>query len=485
MGGPQRHRLLQGFPMLPLMRPAVSDESLRGRRSMRRRIDGALEELGVPRVDKEPAWIRLDPHRPLIVGVLPHAQCNPRVEGCGFCTFPHDRYDKGTLRRTVSFVAEQVDAFFADHPEMKARRVDGVYFGGATANLTPPAMLRELGERLTKHLDLGQAEVTLEGVPSLFRSLLDGPFEVLLGMPARHRRISMGVQTFDPTQLARMGRQGFGDRAVVAKVVDKAHKNGMTVSGDFLVNLPHQSREQMLADAREATALGFDQICVYNLVLAEGMGTPWASDPTQLAALPTVADACAHWLALREWLLSNGWVQTTLTNFERADVHASPRRFVYEEYSFTPDRYDGLGFGPHAISTFVDLERRRAIKFVRGKSTLEWKNLDLYFPYAEEDLELLHLTRTLARMKVDRATFASLFGTDLTSRYADAVRAVVDEGLATLDEQALTLTPRGMAYADSVAGLFSWRRVEALRETGGGMHTRDLLQQRMLVDFMG
>jgi coproporphyrinogen III oxidase-like Fe-S oxidoreductase len=59
----------------------------------------------------------------------------------------------------------------------------------------------------------------LEGVPALFRSLFAGPFEAFLGMPARHRRISMGVQTFDPDALRRMGRQGFGDRATVAKVV--------------------------------------------------------------------------------------------------------------------------------------------------------------------------------------------------------------------------------------------------------------------------
>jgi hypothetical protein len=30
------------------------------------------------------------PHRPLLVGVLPHAFCNPKIAGCGFCTFPHE-----------------------------------------------------------------------------------------------------------------------------------------------------------------------------------------------------------------------------------------------------------------------------------------------------------------------------------------------------------------------------------------------------------
>jgi coproporphyrinogen III oxidase-like Fe-S oxidoreductase len=486
MAGPQRHRLLQGYPMLPLMRPAET-VSTTGRPSLvLRRLDGTLEARG-PELPREPAWVEIDPARPVIVGVLPHTQCNPRVEGCGFCTFPHDRYSKPTLYSTVEAVCGEVAGFFAAHPEMARRRVDGLYFGGATANLTPPMALRELGEKLAKHLDLRGAEVTLEGVPSLFRSLFTGPFEVLLDLPARHRRISMGVQTFDPAQLRRMGRQGFGDRGTVEKVVAKAHRHGLTASGDFLVNLPHQPRETMLDDAREAAAMGLDQICVYHLVLTERTGTPWASDPSLLAALPSVAEACDHWLAVRAWLLDHGYVQTTLTNFERADVHATDRRFVYEPHSFTPDRYDALGFGPLSISTFVDVAARRAVKHVRGKSIGVGQSGNLYFAYDEEDLRLLHLTRTLVRLRVDRAAYRALFGADVEAHFGGALAAVVEAGLAELDEEALRLTPRGMFYADSVAGLLAWPRVEALRASGAGRHTRDLLDHRLLVDsdFMG
>lgn len=463
--------------MLPLMRRASED------RHTVRRIDGSLER-GFPHEQVEPPWIRLDHTRPLIIGVLPHTQCNPRVAGCGFCTFPHEPYSKPTLRRTVESVAERIEGTFTAHPELARRRIDGLYFGGATANLTPPALLRDLGSTLSKHLDLRGAEVTLEGVPSLFRTLLEGPFEVLRDLPARTRRISMGVQTFDPLQLARMGRQGFGDRRIVGKVVEKAHHHGMTASGDFLVNLPHQSRTQMLSDMQQAAAMGFDQICVYNLVLAEGMGTPWASDASLLSALPSVDEASANWLAVRDWLLANDFVQTTLTNFERKPTFESERRFVYEEHSFTPQRYDALGFGPHAISTFVDVEQRRAVKHVNGASTRSQER-DLYFAYAADDLRLLYVTRGLARLSLDRTTFIELFGADLAESFGDVIDAIVEEKLADLDARSLTLTPRGMTYADSVAGLFASARVEQLRATAAGKHTADALGERMIVDFMG
>lgn len=393
------------------------------------------------------------------------------------------------LVRVVRTVSEAINEFFAKYPTMAKRRVDGLYFGGATANLTPRGALRDLADTLSHHFDLRGAEVTLEGVPALFRSLLPGPFEVLLDIPARHRRLSMGVQTFDDEQLARMGRKHLGDRRTVGQVVEKAHRHGMTISGDFLINMPGETRARMLDDLREAVAIGFDQICVYHLVLTEGMGTPWARDPARIAALPSVPEACENWLAARAWLLENGYVQTTLTNFELAEVRRHDRRFVYEEHSFTPERYDAIGFGPLSISTFVDLGQRRAVKFVRDKRSIEsgstWGYHDPFFKYDEEDLRLLWLTRTLARLRVPRATYREIFGADLTEHFGDALSIVEGAGLATLDTEALELTPRGMFYADSVAGLFSWQRVETLRPSAEGQHTRDLLSRRAVVDFMG
>ncbi|MFO0590566.1 MAG: hypothetical protein U0441_23695 [Polyangiaceae bacterium] len=489
---PQRHRLLQGYPMLPLMRAAL-DPAVRELRWGQRHPDGSVhvDAFGPDSPEKaaheEEAFLQLDATRPLLVGVLPHSQCNPRVEGCGFCTFPHDRYNKGLLQLTAEGVSDQIYDLFAARPELRKRRVEGVYFGGATANLAPARTLSRIANSLAQHLDLSAAEVTLEGVPSLFRSLLRGPFEALLDMPARHRRISMGVQTFDEAMLARMGRAHFGGKKEVARVVDKAHRHGLTASGDFLLNLPSEPRRRMVEDVREAAAMGLDQICVYHLVLSPGHGTPWGQDPSVLAELPSVEQAFSNWLAVREELLGLGYVQSTLTNFERAEVHATDRRFVYETASFTPERYDALGFGPLSISTFTDPSRRRAVKFARGKSLRSWAwgQQDLYFAYDEEDLRLLHLTRTLCRLGVSLDTYQALFGAALTDHFGEVVEAVVDANLATLDSD-LRLTPRGMFYADSVAGLFAWRRGESLREKGAGRTTRDLLDDRVRFnDFMG
>jgi len=112
---PQRHRLLQGYPMAHHLRQLNSGESVD-------RIFNILETAV----------------RPCIVGVLPHPFCNPAVKGCGFCTFPQESYRNSTAEQVVAEVVREVSAWKWNKP------VEALYFGGGTANLTPPEPFRAL-----------------------------------------------------------------------------------------------------------------------------------------------------------------------------------------------------------------------------------------------------------------------------------------------------------------------------------------------------
>jgi oxygen-independent coproporphyrinogen-3 oxidase len=276
-----------------------------------------------------------------------------------------------------------------------------------------------------------------------------------------------------------MGREHFGDAALVTRLVREARKRGFGSSGDFLFNLPHQTRADMLADLERAVAIGFDQICIYHLVLYEGLGTAWSHDPKLLAALPDNDEAADHWLALREFLLANGYVQTTLTNFERADIHASDDRFMYEELSFSPGEVDGLGVGPLSVSTFVDAAQRRAVKLLRGRESFTDASRGFfYFPYEPPDLELLYLTRTLPRGRWSGAGYRALFGAALESDHGEVVAAIVAAGLAERAGEDVVVTPRGMFFADAIAGTLAERRAAIVREAGQGVHTMQLLREQ-------
>lgn len=422
MARPQRHRLLHGYPMAPLLRPAP-------------------EGFVAPAPDRS---------RPLLVGVLPHNACNPKVRGCGFCTFPHERFEGAAVRRSVAGVEAEIARRAG---ELADRRIEAVYLGGGTANLTPPEALDSLIATLAAHADLARAELSLEGVPRYFLIRGEAMLDVLARAPVASRRISMGVQTFDPGWLARMGRDAFGSRDEIARAVESAHARGMTASCDLLYGLPGAPRSLAIADVQTALALGFDQICIYHLVLSEELDTEWAKDPALLAARPDRAAMLATWRELRALLLAAGLEQTTLTNFERG-----PRRFAYERASFDPASYDALGFGPMGISTTTAPHRRSACKWQNDASGAVAK----VFDYAGQDLRLLHATRNLAALAIDRARYASFFGTDVVADFAGEWGAASSAGLVQIDDTSVSLTVDGMFHADAVTGLLAHRRVKRL-----------------------
>ncbi len=442
----QRHRLLHGYPMAPLLQYDFSERP----------------------------WsaLALDATRPLLVGVLPHPFCNPQLRGCGFCTFPHEKHSNEAARAVVARVVREIEHVAERLPELPERSVHALYFGGGTANLTPPESFQALASTLERTFDLRAAEISFEGVARYFLTRNEALLDVLSGMNVRHRRLSIGIQTFAPEWLARMGRSAFGTEEHFTALVRTAHARGMTISCDLLFNLPGQSPSEALADVERAAELGFDQICIYNLVLDPSIDSAWASDRSLLSRVVPPEKGCDRWLVLRERLRLLGYVQTTLTNFERADVAASDRPFLYERASFDPARYDAVGFGPGAISTLTAPAEQHAIKWMNEGSSAEYLALIderggacvRSFDYDPHDLRLLHITRSLSALAIPRAKYRAFFGTDVAQDFPDIVDAACGASLVERAGDDLALTPRGMFYADAVAGLFAWRRTRRLRD---------------------
>jgi coproporphyrinogen III oxidase-like Fe-S oxidoreductase len=446
---PQRHRLLHGYPQAAAMP----------------RRQGLIEfpfrdiEFGSPS------------DCGFLVGVLPHPFCNPALAGCGFCTFPHEAFNARKSQEVVDAVIREIKGRVRKQRNLRRRAVTALYFGGGTANLTPPEPFRALCRTLAKTFDLTGAEVTLEGVPAYFLNRQPLLVDILrAAIPARHFRLSMGIQTFDLNVLERMGRLGFGTPETFRAVVELAHTRGFTVGADLLFNLPGQSRNQMKSDVARAAEIGVD-----HLVMFDGLGTPWSRDPELLAGLPSNEQACDNWRALRSDLLDRGFYQTTLTNFERTEFRAQARRFLYEECSFQPDKFEMLGFGPSGISftthshvgqgpcgaKVVNPESSADYLAAIARSVAVWNRC---FSYEPRDLQIAYLTRRLSALNIDRQAYDAYFGSDPLDDFPAEFAVLSQEGLIDISETAIQPTPRGMFYADSIAVLWAWRRVRSLRE---------------------
>jgi oxygen-independent coproporphyrinogen-3 oxidase len=259
-----------------------------------------------------------------------------------------------------------------------------------------------------------------------------------------------------------MGRLAFGRPSIFASVVEAAHRRGMGASGDLLFNLPAQKLADMRDDVKQAVEIGLDQICLYHLVMFRGLGTVWSRDETLLSTLPGNEEAADNWLSLRQYLIDNGFQQTSLTNFERIDL-ADARRYRYEPISYQSSRCQVLGFGPAGISYSPSYGECYALKTMNPESSAEYQQSvhsrgitwNRYFQYHRRDLELLHFTRSLAALHIDKATFSQTFGKSAWKRYSEKFDLLVAEGLLNESRQAYSLTPRGMFFSDSISALLA------------------------------
>jgi coproporphyrinogen III oxidase-like Fe-S oxidoreductase len=165
-------------------------------------------------------------------------------------------------------------------------RLQSVYFGGGTPSLAPVETLVEILERLRHHFDLQQdAEITIEMDPGTFDSQ-----KLSQVLRAGFNRISLGVQSFNDTVLASLGRvhrsqDVYDSIAMIREAIDNNnttitnnnnHDNNVPAllskgfSIDLISGLPGVSLAEWATTLEQGADLGPSHMSVYDLQIEQG-----------------------------------------------------------------------------------------------------------------------------------------------------------------------------------------------------------------------
>ena len=143
--------------------------------------------------------------------------------------------------------------------------INTIYFGGGTPSTLPIELLQQICDTIyTNHKVNKNAEVTIECNPD---DLTPEFLDKLKKLP--FNRISMGIQSFDDTQLKRLGRRHNADKA--RQAVQNARIAGYNnISIDLMFALPGSTAQSWRNDLESAIALKPDHLSAYNLMYEEG-----------------------------------------------------------------------------------------------------------------------------------------------------------------------------------------------------------------------
>jgi oxygen-independent coproporphyrinogen-3 oxidase len=368
--------------------------------------------------------------------------CRKRCPYCDFAVhararIPHEQYAAAVRKE----LAERAPLF-------AGRRLTSVYFGGGTPGLWRADCLGDVLAAVRATFAPatdggGELEVTVEANPD------DLPREQLDGLRAAGvTRLSIGVQSLQPTHLATLGRThgaGEAERAVA----DARAAGFASLSVDLMFALPSQTLTELEADLAGVLAMEPEHVSVYNLTVEERT----AFGGLQRAGLLAVPDSgiCAEMYERIDARLT----AAGLGHYEISSWARSGRRAVHNTLYWTGGEYLGLGCSAHSFRRLPDGSGER---FSVARSVDEW--LRAPSVATRETLDPAALEREAVWLGlrlldgIDRAAHARLYGADPVARHADEIDQLVREGLVTVEPERLRLTARGVLFADEVGARF-------------------------------
>jgi oxygen-independent coproporphyrinogen-3 oxidase len=217
---------------------------------------------------------------------------------------------------------------------LPGRHLTSIFFGGGTPSLMDPATVAALIAAASAHWPgLDSVEITLEANPN---SVEAARFEELAA--AGVNRLSLGLQSFDDSALAVLGRAHSATEGL--KALDLAQRHFDRVSFDLIYALPGDTERSWSQTLDRALALGTEHLSLYQLTIEPG--TRFAALHTAGELDPLDADIAAGLFELTE----DHTMKAGIPGYEISN-HAKPGQ--ESRHNLTYWRYgDYAGIGPGA-----------------------------------------------------------------------------------------------------------------------------------------
>lgn len=324
----------------------------------------------------------------------------------------------------------------------KEYQVISIFLGGGTPSLLPAEEVSRIMEVIRENYWVAQnAEITMEMNPG---TADDGKLRQYITDGIN--RISIGLQSTDDRELARIGR--IHDYRTFLTSYDLARKAGFrNINVDLMAALPGQSIASYEQTLRRVTELAPEHISAYSLILEEG--TPLYEGQSQYS-FPTEDEDREMYLLTRDYLASCGYHRYEISNYA-LDGYECRHNKVYWQ------RGDYVGFGLGASS------------MVRN---VRWSNpggQEAYAAYVER-LSADHTVKQILTVQeqmeeymflglrmvrgVCAEEFGRIFGQSVGTVYGDVIDRLCRQGLLIQENGSVRLTDRGLDVSNYAMAQF-------------------------------
>ena len=338
------------------------------------------------------------------------------------------------------------------------RRIEQLHWGGGTPTFLSNDEMSELMAMLHAHFDFDpNGEYAIEIDP---RSVNDSTFETLgkLGF----NRASLGVQDFDPEVQKAVNRIQPPEMTEQAILAARAH--GMkSVNIDLIYGLPKQTVMSFKKTLERTVALAPDRIALYSYAHLPTVFKPQrriveADLPTPEAKLQVLTLAIRH-------LSEAGYVYIGMDHFARPEDELNIARRQgrlhrnFQGYS-TRSECDLLAFGVSAISKIGPTYAQNVRTLDEYYDRLDHDELPVLrgIELSPDDIVRRAVIQALmCQFQVSIESIDVAYLIDFKRYFAEELALLRDyeqDGLVTVDEQWITVTPKGRLLVRAIGIVF-------------------------------
>jgi len=362
------------------------------------------------------------------------------IKKCPYCDFNSHEKPGGELPEK-----RYVDALMADLeaalPLIWGRGIHSIFIGGGTPSLfAPEAIDRLLGDIRARLRLEADCEITLEANPGTFEKDRFRAYR-----QAGVTRLSIGVQSFNDTHLAALGR--VHDRAQALAAVEEAAQAFDTFNLDIMYALPGQTLEQVGQDIVTALQFAPPHISIYHLTIEPN--TYFAKYPPAIPEDDTAYAMLDHITEL-----------TGVAGLDRYEVSAyakSGHRCKHNLNYWQFGDYLGIGAGAHSKLSFA----HRVVRQVRFRDPRLYMDNALAGHALAQDDEVARaelpfefmLNALRLRHGFGLRDFSERTGLPLTA-IAAALQQAEAKGLVERDFARVRPTQRGFDFLSDLQALF-------------------------------
>ncbi len=360
--------------------------------------------------------------------------CQVKCSYCGFYSEPVACHDSDRL---VSTLITEMDRY------CRVASIKTIYIGGGSPTALPVSLLARLLDAVTSRWP-HTCEFTVECNPGQTNEQV---LPVL--RDAGVTRLSFGVQSFDESELALLGRRHNVDDAV--RSVHQAREFGFDNIGiDLIFAIPGSTLDAWQHSLSRAVELDVRHISAYSLSFEEGTPLHEARAAGGVEAVDEETDRAMYELAI-DYLASQSFAQYEISNFARDGYACIHNRGYWDNRPY-------IGIGPSAGS------------YWQGGRTLNVPDIQEYIcrietgSDAHEQIEHPDVNQRICetavlnlrkRNGISLAQFEETTGANFADVFGEPMDRYVDQGLMEVNGDAVRLTRDALPVADSVLCDFS------------------------------